>query len=88
MPFGLMNASSAFYRMMDADSKNISFPRAYLDGVVVELKNMDEHKAHLQKTFAVMSRHRLKLIIFKCKFAKNKVGLPGHIVSSDGVAVR
>lgn len=84
--FRLINAVSKFQRMMVAMLKNISFTQAYLDDVVVHSKTMDEHMAHSQKLFVMISGLQMQLKTCKCEFAKNKVDLFGHIVISDSVA--
>lgn len=84
MPFGLMSVPSTLQRMMAAVLKNIDFAYAYLDGVVVYSKNMNEYKTHLQNVFTVISGHRLKLRISKCVLAKNEVDLVDQKLSTDG----
>lgn len=71
----------------EAMSEDISFAHVSLDDLFVHPIMVDEHIASLQKVFAVMSAHKLGLKIFKMRFPKNQVGIPGHIVSSDCVAV-
>lgn len=87
MPFGLMNAPATFQRMMDGVLKDLPFANAYLDDVVVFSKTISEHFEHLKTVFALFSKHKLRLKIQKCEFAKNQVCLLGHIIGAEGVRV-
>lgn len=71
--------------MKDAMLKCISFAQAHLKEVVVYLDTMDQHVIQLQKVFAVIIGHRLKLRISKCEFEKNKLKLFDHILNSYSV---
>lgn len=84
MQLGFMNKASTFQPMKDGVLKYFSFAQAYLDDVVVHSTTVDEHLVPLQKLFAVISGHRLKLKISKCEFSKNNAELLRHAVSSGG----
>lgn len=87
MPFGLVNAMSTFQQMTDAMFKNTCFAQANLDHIVVHSNAINKHITHLQKLFAVINRHRLKLKISKYAFLKNVAELVGSIVCSYIVVV-
>lgn len=65
-PCRTMNFPSTLQRMIDAVLKSSDFAQVYLDYVVVHSKTMDEQISYLQKVFALICRHGLNLIIFKC----------------------
>ena len=87
MPFGLMNAPSTFQRLMDQLFRGLRFMRVYLDELVVLLKSLDEHLAHLTQVFCISRDNGLKLNIAKCGFAQSQTRLLGHIVSAQGIRV-
>lgn len=85
--FEFMSTPFTFQRTVYVVLKNIGLAQTCLHKVVVCSKTMDEHIAHLQKVFAVISRYRLKSKIYNCELSKNEVELLGHMVISCGVAV-
>lgn len=86
-PFGLMNAPATFQRMMDSVLKDVPFANAYLDDVVVFSKTISEHIVHPETVLALVAKHKLRLKLQKCDFAKKQVCLLEHIVSARGVRV-
>ena len=48
MPFGLMNASATFQRLMDKFLEGADFVRIYVDDVVVFSESEEDHMEHLR----------------------------------------
>ena len=87
MPFGLMNAPSTFQRIMNTNVRGLPFVRVYLDDVVVFSKTLEEHLRHLQQVFDLIDKADLKLKLLKCRFARAKIKLLGHVVDKSGIIV-
>ena len=49
MPFGLMNATQAFQRLMDTACQGIRFVFVYLDDILIFSQSQEEHEAHHAK---------------------------------------
>lgn len=75
MPFGLKNAPSTFQQMIDQVLNPIlgTCCIAYLDDILVFLKDQVSHAHHLTQVFELLSAHNLKLKDSKCEFFKSKV---------------
>lgn len=61
MPFGLMNAPSAFPRMIDRLFCDLPFVRVYLDDAVIFWKQTREHMHLLLHVFEMIMTHGLEL---------------------------
>ena len=88
MPFGLQNAPATFQRLMMTclGDLNYSVVLLYLDDIIVFSDNFDEHIKRLDKVFACLRQHGLKLKPSKCELLKTEVKYLGHIVSSKGIS--
>lgn len=85
MPFGLVNASSTFQRLMDRALAGCHCCYPYIDDVFVYSATWDEHLCHLREVFQRMRTSGLKLKLPKCVFAAPSVKCLGFIVSEQGV---
>lgn len=61
---------------------HVSIPR----NTSAQSETLDDHIAHLENGFTVISGYCLKEKISRCQFAKDNVELYARIVSSDNVA--
>ena len=86
MPFGLVNASSSFQRVMDniLDGLDAAYP--YIDDIFVYSKEWRPHLQQLEAVFTRMHHARLKLKLPKWIFAAPSVHCLGCVVSEQGVA--
>ena len=66
MPFGLVNASASFQRLMDKLTKDLENAAAYIDDVFVFTATWEEHLTALDQTLGRMVKAGLK-----CKLAKS-----------------
>ena len=85
MPFGLVNASSTFQRLMDGALDGIDLSYPYIDDIFVYSK---EWGAHMQQLRVVLARMRdigLRLKLPKCIFAAPAVKCLGYIVNEQGI---
>lgn len=87
MPFGIMNASSTFQRMMDHFLADVDFARVYLEDALVFSTNLEENFEQVSAAISSVEKHTLKLKLAKCHLAEERIGVLGHIVDEHGVRV-
>ncbi|XP_048836044.1 uncharacterized protein LOC125711303 [Brienomyrus brachyistius] len=87
MPFGLCNAPATFQRLMQRclGEQVYDYLLIYLDDVIVYSPDFGGHLEHLEKVFARLEAHGLKLQPEKCRLFQRAVRYLGHIVSREGV---
>ena len=86
IPFGLMNAPSAFQRHMEHTLREFRdlFAAPYLDDVIVYSKSISEHIGHVEKVLEKFIQKGLKVGFEKCNFFQQEVKFLGRIVNSKG----
>src|SRR6266540_829503 len=87
MPFGLINASATFQRLMNYvlhDYLN-NFVVVYLDDILICSDTFEEHLAHLRKVFIKLREANLVIKLKKCKFGQRKIKFLGHTIRTDGL---
>ena len=86
IPFGLMNAPSAFQRHMENTLREYrdQFVAPYLDDVIVFSQSLDQHITHVEKVLDKFIEKGLKIGLDKCNFFKQEVKFLGRIVNSEG----
>ncbi len=87
MPFGLINASSTFQRLMDKVTSGLNSTAAYIDDVFVFSTSWEDHLQALDKTLSRLVEAGLKCKLSKCSFAGDSVKCLGQVVSRDGVTI-
>ena len=87
MPFGLVNASASFRRLMDKLTKDLENAAAYIDDVFVFTATWEEHLTALDQTLGRMVKAGLKCKLAKCAFAGDSVKCLGHTVTQHGVTI-
>ncbi len=82
-PYGLAQAycQSLIFRML----QGLNFTFAYLDDILIFLKDMDTHLGHLCQVFEWFRQADLHLKKVKCDFFKSELKYLGHILSPDGI---
>lgn len=87
MPFGLINASATFERLMEKVLQRLLFKicLVYLDDVIIFGRNFNEIIKNLKKIFPRLHSVNLKVNPKKCILFAKKVKYLGHLVSSEGV---
>ena len=87
MPFGLMNASATFQRLMESclGELHLNWCVIYLDDVIIFSKTPKEHIQRLRGVFQKLREAGLKLKPSKCEFFKTRISYLGHVVSKDGI---
>ena len=89
MPFGLMNAPTAFMDLMHRVFQPYldRFFVVFIDYILIYSKSKEEHEDHLRVVMQVLKDHQLYAKFIKCEFWLTKVKFLGHFVSSSGVSV-
>ena len=87
MPFGLKNAGASYQRLMDKVlapmlGRNVY---AYVDDMVVALKDRAQHVADLEELFVTISKYRLKLNPEKCVFGVEVGKFLGFMLTERGI---
>ncbi len=63
------------------------FVVVFIDDIVVDSKNREEHDEHLQIILQTLRENKLYAKLSKCDFWLNEISFLGHIVSADGIRV-
>ena len=88
MPFGLVNATSTFQRLMDRVLEGMGvFCAAYVDDILIFNKDMDQHLEHVKKVFEALQKAGLTAKKAKCEWGKATLEYLGHQVGDDVVAI-
>ena len=87
LPFGLVNAPSAFQRTITAIFNEIHFDflLIYLDDLIIFSKSKEEHTRHLELVFKILHTAGLKLNLRKCNFFQTEIEYLGFLISGKGV---
>ena len=87
MPFGLINAPTAFMDLMNRvfqlylDRFVIVF---FIDDILVYSGSLEEHSEHLRIVLQTLKERQLYAKLSKCQFWLDKVAFLGHVISADG----
>lgn len=87
MPFGLVNASVVFVRMMKKVVDNLQGLNVllYIDDLLFTRSTINERVYKLEHVFAVLQDERLTPKVPKCKFLEQSVEYLGFEVTSEGI---
>ena len=86
LPFGLVNATCIYSRVMHMILKGIEQVTNYVDDVIIHTKSEDprEHLKVLRQVFSRLREFNMKVKPQKCEFLKKSVKFLGHTVNKDG----
>ena len=89
MSFGLKNARSTYQRMVIRifESQIKQSVEAYIDDMVVKIKQTLEHLNDLGNVFSVLREHKLRLNASKCSFSVNLGKFLGYMITHQGIEV-
>ena len=88
MPFGLVNATSTFQRLMDRVLDGMtSFCSAYVDDILVYSDDWGSHSVHLDDVFCKLAEAGLAVKKGKCEWGKSKLVYLGHRIGDGRLAV-
>ena len=89
MSFGLTNAPAFFMHMMNKVFMYFldKFVVVLIDDILIYSRSEEEHKEHLRVVLQRLCEHQLYAKFSKCEFWLKQVGLLGHVLSAEGIAV-
>ena len=79
MPFGLVNATSTFQRLMDRVLEGMhDLCAAYVDDILIFSKDFEEHLSHIDQVMQKLKGAGLTAKPSKCEWAKEELVYLGH----------
>ena len=72
VPFGSAQAPAYFQELMTSILKDFYFTIAYLDGIIIFSKTLEEHFSHIRKVFEKLHSAKLSMKLSKCHFFLRK----------------
>ncbi|BHF69917.1 hypothetical protein SprV_0301296400 [Sparganum proliferum] len=85
MPFGLRNAAQTFQRFIDHVLCGTPFVYAYIDDLLVAIRNEEEHKEHLDLVFDRLDKFGVVINPAKCVLGVPSLEFLGHQVDSESL---
>ena len=70
IPFGLKNAGATYQRLVNIIFKSLikRTMEVYVDDMITKSKNPNEYVEHLEETFGLLRKYKMKLNLKKCAF--------------------
>ena len=89
MPFGLINALTAFKDLMNRVFHHYldQFVVVFIDDILVYSRNAQEREQHLRIVLHILREKKLFEKLRKCDFLLKEVSFLGHIVSAEDIRV-
>ena len=85
MPFGMVNSTATFNRMMRKLLDNMQNAYSFVDDLLSHMQTCDKHMKVLREVFSRVSRTNLTLRPIKCKFGYTDLEFVGQTVSKGVV---
>ncbi|KAH9684964.1 Ribonuclease H [Citrus sinensis] len=89
MPFGLKNTGATYQRLVNRIFKLLigRTMEVYVDDMITKSKIPKEHVEHLEETFRLLRKYKMKLNPEKCAFGVESGKFLGFMVSHRGIEV-
>ena len=85
MPFGVMNASSTFQRLIDTVLDGIPFVFCYLDDVIIASPSLQEHERDVREVLERFRKAGLTVNKKKSSWFQTSVNYLGYSVDKNGI---
>lgn len=87
MPFGLCNAPTTFQATMNDVFRPLLRKTVivFFDDILVFSANEEQHLAHLEHVFSLLSKHQFFLKASKCLFGQSQIDYLGQVVTNGTV---
>ncbi|XP_062535602.1 uncharacterized protein K02A2.6-like [Armigeres subalbatus] len=86
LPFGLVTAPEMFQKSMDEILADCSGTYWYLDDIIIEGKDLEEHDSRLAKVLSRLKDRGVELKWDKCQFRVTQLEFLGHKISEEGIS--
>ena len=83
LPFEVKLALANLQEVMDVMLSHLDFAVAYLDDILMNNQNVEQHKEHVHKVFSRIQDYGFKLKESKCDFFMEKIKYVGHIIDKN-----
>ncbi|GFU46530.1 retrovirus-related Pol polyprotein from transposon opus [Trichonephila clavipes] len=83
MQFGFCNASATFQRFIDEVTRGLPGIYAFVDDILIESKNSQEHYQHLKNLFSKLDEYGICINVFKCIFGASTIDFLGFNLSEN-----
>ena len=88
MPFGLVNATSTFQRLMDLVLEGLhECCSAYVDDILIYSGSWNEDILHLEQVLERLAKAGLTAKLTKCEWAKSRLEYLGHQIGEGRIAI-
>ena len=88
VPFGLAQAPAHFQNLMNKFLNGLHFTLAYLGGVIIFSKSVEQHLKHIQIVLTRLKQTKLRLKKSKCLFFKQELHHLGHLLMTNGIKLQ
>jgi hypothetical protein len=86
MPFGMMNASATFQRLVDKVLKDCQgYCKQYIDDVAIYSETWSDHLEHLDTVLSKIQNAGLTIKPAKSKIAQSQVSYLGHTIGNGQI---
>lgn len=85
IPFGLKTAGQTFQRFIDQVLLGLSCSYPYLNDILVDSKDEEEHLSHLCQVCTCLQDYNIQLNTSKCVLGVTFLEFLGHSVDQHGV---
>lgn len=86
MPFGLINSSATFNRMMRKLLEGVSHVEHYVDDILCHTRTWDEHLTVIEQVLQRLHDHGLTARPTKCHIGMTSVEFVGHVIGQGTLA--
>ena len=88
MPFGLVNATSTFQRLMDVVLLGLNdVSAAYIDDILIFSSSWEDHLIHIEQVLEQLQKAGLTARPEKCEWGKSQLVYLGHLIGCGRVAI-
>ena len=85
LPFGVASAPAVLQETMEKILQGLNMVVCYIDDILVIYKTDEEHLMNLEKVFAHLQEHGLRLKKSKCAVMSSSVEYLGYVIAAEGI---
>ena len=84
LTFRVKVVPAIFQQVMNTMLSDLDLVVAYLDNILMNSQNVEQHQEHVYKVFSRIQEYGFKLKESKCDFFMEKIKYLGYIIDKDG----